>query len=177
MHCINDKIPGWMSRAELIWLHAQALDMASVAEIGCWRGRSTYALLTGCLGPVYAIDHWKGDPNDESQRQEAYMHDIFSEFMQNVGWFNNLRVMRMSSEMASMEFDNTGASVEMLFIDGDHTQQAAGEDLRMWMGKCTKLLCGHDLDITGVEKALEQYEVKWQHGPGSIWYAYKGEGF
>jgi hypothetical protein len=40
-------IPGWMTEDELRWLHETAKSMASVVEIGCYQGRSTFALLQG----------------------------------------------------------------------------------------------------------------------------------
>ena len=41
----------------LQWLYTQALTMRNVAEVGVWKGGTTWTLLTACPGPVYAVDH------------------------------------------------------------------------------------------------------------------------
>jgi len=66
-----EKIDGAMGREDLEWLHDTAKRMASVVEVGCWKGRSTYALLAGCLGPVYAVDHWEGATLQEAAAVKA----------------------------------------------------------------------------------------------------------
>ena len=47
-----------MYPAELEWLYKAAKRMKSIVEIGSWQGRSTYVLLSGCQGPVMAVDKW-----------------------------------------------------------------------------------------------------------------------
>ena len=49
---------GWMYPEELEWLYEAAKRMNSIVEIGSWQGRSTYVLLSGCRGPVVAVDKW-----------------------------------------------------------------------------------------------------------------------
>lgn len=93
-------IQGWMNDEELQWLYTQARRMESVVEIGCWRGRSTHALLSGCPGIVNAVDHWKGSPDERAAGQphhDAMSQDIYAQFMANVGQFPNLKVFRMES--------------------------------------------------------------------------------
>jgi hypothetical protein len=73
---------GWMSPDHLEWLSAQAAQMESVAEVGSLRGRSSFALLTACKGPVYCIDPWPGGKYDS--------------FMEACGHFPNLVAIRGS---------------------------------------------------------------------------------
>lgn len=178
MHCINERLPGWMSTSELIWLHMNAMQSSSVVEIGCWKGRSTYALLTGCQGTVYAVDHFKGSPSEiDTNHAEAKTGDIFADFMANVGWFPNLNVMKMSSMMAARQFDDLRATADMVFIDGEHTYDAVLQDVNTWMQYTTRILCGHDSLFPEVEAALGASNVLWHRGSGSIWYSIKGEDF
>ena len=178
MHCINPRLPGWMSVDELVWLHAQAIHASSVVEIGSWKGRSTYALLTGCLGSVYAVDHFKGSPSElETNHSEALTRDIFADFMANVGYFHNLRVMRMTSADAAQNFVDEDIFAEMIFIDGEHTKESVLNDLKLWMPRCSKLLCGHDVNFDGVRDALAELSIHTHQGPGSIWYAKRGEDY
>jgi hypothetical protein len=160
----ENKIEGWMTQGELDWLYSKSQQMDSVAEIGSWKGRSTFALLSGCKGPVYAIDHFQGDPNSERQKV-AKEEDIYEVFMKNVAHFPNLKVMRMSSLEAADKMD--GNKIEMVFIDGNHDD--ASSDIQTWLPKTTKLICGHDYNRESVRKAVEEKfgEVKTFQ---SIWF-------
>ena len=58
----ENRITGFMSEPELTQLYKWACECESIVEIGSWRGRSTHALLSGCKGKVYAVDHFGGNP-------------------------------------------------------------------------------------------------------------------
>src|SRR6266403_1963885 len=62
---------GWMTPVELAWLRETASTMTSVVEIGVLRGRSAFALCTGCPGPVYGIDPWDDVGNHAYPAVEA----------------------------------------------------------------------------------------------------------
>lgn len=136
-----DGISGWMSKQELDWLAKSAKEMGSIVEIGCWKGRSTKVLLENCPGTVYAVDHFLGNPSDITGVM-AEKQDVYAQFIQNVGGFENLRVLRMSSEEAAGTVD--GDRFDMVFVDGDHTSHGVKQDLELWVPKCKKLICGHD---------------------------------
>jgi len=166
---VNTQIPGWMSEEELKWLYNKASKFQSIVEIGSWAGRSTYSLLSGCPGTVTAIDHFLGTPSElETTHAEAKISDVYDAFMSNVGHFSNLEVLKMDSTSASEQF--VDKSVEMIFIDGDHTYDAVLADLKVWVPKCSRFLCGHDRDFTAVEQALKDFGIVYKEGPGSIWY-------
>ena len=68
---------------------------------------STYALLNGCHGPVYAVDHWLGSPNElDAAHKEAKTQDIYAQFMANVGHFKNLVVRKMDSVTAAAHLND-----------------------------------------------------------------------
>lgn len=130
----NDPTPGmhiwgWMNPVELTWLGEQSATMDSVVEIGCLHGRSAFALLTGCPGPVFCIDPW----NDAG----------FNSFMGNCGHFENLRAIREASPDAASN-PIVPDMVDMTFIDGDHHYDSVMADIQCWLPKTTKLICGHD---------------------------------
>lgn len=120
---------GWMSPEELVWLGARAAEMGSVAEIGCLHGRSAFALLTCCPGPVYCVDPW----NDEAEAS-------YPSFMGACGHFPNVRPIRGFSPAAAALVPD----VDMTFIDGAHSFAAVLADLAAWLPKTRRLLCGHD---------------------------------
>lgn len=137
---------GWMSPAELRWLGETAATMGSVAEIGCLHGRSAFALLTACPGPVYCVDPWN-DAADHS----------YASFLSYCGHFPNLVAVRAFSPAAA----ELVPDVDMVFIDGDHDYDAVIADIDAWLPKTRRLICGHDYQNTdggfpGVAQAVHE---------------------
>jgi nitrogen regulatory protein PII-like uncharacterized protein len=160
-----------MTEAELEWLRDAAACSESVLEIGTWKGRSTAALAAGCSGRVVTVDHFQGSPSEvETDQAEALTNDLFAEAVTNLCGFVNVEILRMSSmeageRLAEERFD-------MVFIDGEHTEEAVRMDLDLWGGSASRLLCGHDRTLPGVAAALEGLSVN--DGPDSIWWMNRG---
>jgi hypothetical protein len=135
-----------MSPAELTWLGDQAAGMGSVAEIGVLHGRSAFALLTACDGPVYCVDPWD-DVGDH----------CYGSFLGYCGHFPNLHAVRGYSPAAASEVPD----VDMTFIDGDHEYESVVADIECWLPKTRKLICGHDYQnadggFPGVKRAVDE---------------------
>jgi hypothetical protein len=158
-------IEGWMTDEELGFLHAAATTVGSVAEIGSWKGRSTFALLSGCAGPVYAVDHWRGSEGErEGPHAEAVTGDVYAQFRDNVGHFANLRAVMASSVAGASAVPD----VDMVFIDGGHTYAEVVADIRTWRPKARRILCGHDHHMPDVARAVAD-ELGAVSVVGSIW--------
>ena len=151
-------IQGWMGDGkELPWLFDTASKMRSVVEIGCWRGRSTHAILSGCPGPVWAVDHFLGCPLErDSNHADAKDQDIRAQFLANVGMFPNLKLLAMESGDAA-EHLGPGFRVDMVFIDAAHEYADVRRDLELWAPKARRIVSGHDFQATGVNKAVLEY--------------------
>lgn len=121
---------GWMRTPELLWLGEQAAQMRSVVEVGSLHGRSAFALLTACAGPVYCIDPWDDDHNLSA-----------TSFLEGCGHFPNVRPIQGLSPAAGAEIDG---DVDMVFIDGDHSRASIAADIKHWLPRTRKLICGHD---------------------------------
>lgn len=161
-------IDGWMGYDELQWLFETAMLMGSIVEVGSWEGRSTHALLSGCKGTVFAVDHFKGSPTErDSNHVKAKTTDIRRLFDGNVGTFPNLKVLEMDSAEAAATFADK--SIDMVFIDGDHSYEYVKTDLLSWLPKCRVLLCGHDASQDGVPRALREILGEVKIEVGSIW--------
>ena len=165
---------GWMAPEEMKFLEDSAATFPDVVEIGSWKGKSTGALLKGSAssgGTVCAVDHFNGSPTDESEGF-ATVQDVYAQFMAHVGNASNLNVMRMSSKDAAPYFDT--ASVDMVFIDADHSYEACSRDIDMWLPKIKfgGQICGHDYDVcSGVKQAVdERFEADKIGHIGSIWF-------
>lgn len=167
-------IPGWMGLEEMRWLYNRAKLMDSVVEIGSWQGHTTHALLSACPhGIVYAVEHFKGSPTERNgPHHDAEIRDIGRDFFRNVGHFDNLYLMEMSSVEAAEQFADL--SVDMVFIDGGHDYDSVSKDILFWWPKCRRLMCGHDVAQDGVPRAIKEFEDRHQlttkRGEGSLWY-------
>lgn len=124
------QIWGWMTIAELKWLHTQAKRMDSIVEVGSLRGRSAFALATACKGTVHCID-----PFDDAGGH------CLPAFMENVGYLPNVHTIKGYSPAVVTEVPG---DVDMVFIDGDHSRAGITADIDAWLPKTRKLICGHD---------------------------------
>lgn len=152
-HYCND-LEGWMNVRELNWLHDRAKEMNSIVELGSWKGKSTHALCCGCPGTVTAVDHFKGSEQErEGAHKEAGEKDIYQIFKDNTACFKNLAVLRMESLKVAEEWDNS----DMVFIDSGHTYEEVKADIKAWLPKTKKLICGHDYtNFIGVQQAVNE---------------------
>lgn len=96
---------------------------------------------------------------------------MYNQFMENMKGFNNLKVCRMSSLEAAEKFPDK--SFDMTFVDGGHTKKEVKADIRAWLPKTRKLICGHDYSDVwpDVKRAVDE-----EMGPvevcDSIWFKY-----
>lgn len=167
---LTTNIPGLITQNEFQWLYEKAHGMETILEIGAWKGKSTFSLLSGCKGIVWSVDHFRGSPLEingaEREAQDGKIKDIF---LQNVGHFSNLHLLEMDSLDAVKQFKEK--SIDMIFIDGDHRLEAVRLDLKVWYPICKKLFCGHDYDPghPGVVQAVDELGMNVVVGPDWIW--------
>lgn len=153
----DNNIKGWMSVEELTFLYETAKEMKDVVEIGSYKGRSTKALIESGT-KVIAIDNWKGN-NDLRVTDKDYQ-----EFLKNTKGSDNLTTIVGDSVESAKYID----SVDMVFLDGDHTYDGVKRDIKAWLPKAKKLLCGHDYDLPEVKQAVDE-ALKIDKVTGSIW--------
>src|SRR6202140_897594 len=146
-----ETIEGWMFRPELEALYDWALEMDSIVEVGSWKGRSTYVLCKGSKGTVTAVDTFQGSPHDAEhmRRVAAAGGSTFGEFSLNLIDCDNLTVLRKESVLAA-EFHT---DVDMVFIDAGHSYEECLADLKAWLPRTKKLICGHDAQFPSVQRA------------------------
>jgi hypothetical protein len=165
-------IPGWMEPDELQWLYDRASEMDSVVEIGCYQGRSTFALLQGCKGPVYAVDPWIDIMRNGSDNLALFLANLCRR-LDLSAWRRLIPVLLPSAEAALAVDAHARSRFDMVFIDGDHSYESVKQDIELWLPKTRKLICGHDFgnpDYPGVEKAVvERFGDAVTRGPGLIW--------
>jgi hypothetical protein len=146
-------IQGWMAINELRWLAETAATMESAIEVGCWKGRSTYAIASACQGQVLCVDTWKG--SSEEEHKEAARKDVYSDWKRNVLGLDNVIPLRMTSLEAAIHAPES----DMVFIDASHKYEDVLADIAAWLPKAKKIICGHDYMDTkhpGVRKAVDE---------------------
>jgi hypothetical protein len=177
------KIPGWMSDAELTWLAKQAKSHYIIAEIGSWRGRSTRALADNAAGRVFVIDMWwdtmfgfEGDKWWQNEQEMRSREDwLFLEFLKNLAPHIGRRVapFRLESANAAKLFRGVFA-FDMIFLDADHEYESVKADIEAWQPLLAAggLLCGHDYSPsrTGVIRAVGELVPHFKI-VDTIWYA------
>jgi predicted O-methyltransferase YrrM len=160
-------IEGWMLPIEMQFLYSTAKNMGSVIELGSWKGRSTHAIASGCSGPVYAIDHWKGSIRDATE-ELAKHEDVFAVFKENMKQFKNIIIVNKNIDDAV----NDAPDADMVFIDAEHNYEAIRRDIINWLPKAKKMICGHDYSTTfpGVVKAVSEIIGEPDGVQGTIWF-------
>lgn len=176
------KLPqGWMKKAERHWLAQQGAKVNSLAvEVGCFRGRSTLALVSFFgTGKLYAVDTWVGPPDGLGQ---AYIYvdagDVHAEFVRNLTPEIRAGVvvpLRMNSLQGAAEIarrHGTGC-LDFAFIDADHRYPAVHADILAYLPLMRPggILAGHDYSerFPGVQQAVDELLPGAVKGPGSIW--------
>jgi hypothetical protein len=175
-------IEGWMQKGELFWLYLMAKDMGSVAEVGIWKGKGTHALASGCKGQIHSIDNFKFAPTEEYLGfSEKFLIpfagepslDIEKMFKHSTKDLPNVELIKMDSVSAAEKFANN--SVDMIWLDAGHDYSSVMADIKAWLPKCKKMLCGHDYDHESVRRALFDSHLlvaqPWDNS--RIWYVVK----
>lgn len=184
-HAATDELPeGWMGRKPSKWLSHEARRHKRIVEVGVWKGRTTALLAKHSKksARIWAVDHWKGTPDDENQhalyseQADATGEAVFAEFARNLsGHIRSGRVIpvRMGSiEAAKYLFEAFGPTFDMVFIDADHRYEAVHEDILAYSEILAPggLLCGHDYSERwpGVVRAVDEL-LPHREKYSSIW--------
>ena len=173
-------IAGWFAhenQRELFRL-IQQHDIRTVAEIGSFMGLSA-VWFAQRVEHVYCIDTWFEGATYESEnnlvgtlRRWELPRDFFSIFRDNVmrsGVWHKITPIRGNSCHVSDEVP----TVDLVYIDGDHSYEGCHRDILTYREKATKILCGDDYtermesDGTGKTPAFGVIEAVNELLPGA----------
>lgn len=131
-------IDGWLSLREGVFLYKLSSGLpnnSNIVEIGSFKGKSTIWLASGVSNNesrVYSIDPHLGSMEIKNEYGSI---NTFSEFQKNIENANLAKIItsiRKESVSAANEFDE---KIDLLFIDGSHTFDAARTDFLLWSKK------------------------------------------
>jgi hypothetical protein len=134
--------PRWFSGA-LIFAQqvAEAADAAVFVELGAWKGRSA-----ACMGveiansgkriDFHSVDHWRGTAGESAHESDpdlraGTLYECYLRNIQPVAAY--VKPLKADSAGAASHFPD--GSVDFLYVDADHTEQAVLRDLAAWWPK------------------------------------------
>jgi len=163
---------------------------SSVVEVGSWKGGSAYVMLstakrTGNPIKFFFIDPWDYSPGAVEKELEdmAEGRNIFEEFTKKLSPFRGkYKAIQDSSVNASKRF--LAGSLDMVFVDGDHTREGCLADIKAWYPKVCPggIICGHDYGRKkyGVTEAVNEFfagtEFNIENPARSMWRVIKPGG-
>ena len=158
-------IHGWFDFQDLYKALAERIpNGGTFAEVGSWLGRSLgafseYAKQAGKKINLHAIDTFVGEPGNEVHEAVLKAHGgsvekAFRANMKALGLNGELTVHPADSALAAARFDD--GSLDAVFIDADHSEEAVARDIAAWLPKVKRggVIAGHDVDELGVAKAV-----------------------
>lgn len=116
------------------------------AEIGIWRGRLSWLLLSRPDLTLFMVDNWKGIPElahlgygDEHQPENKAVAMEKTDFAAD-----RRHILHLDSTKAAETVDD--GSLDFVFIDADHSYGGVSSDIKVWSPKLRAgcLLGGHD---------------------------------
>jgi predicted O-methyltransferase YrrM len=135
---------------------------AVLLEVGSYLGASACFLAAatkeqGGKARVYCVDTWQNQGMSEGPR------DTWEEFHRNIRPFASCIIpLRGDSETVARGFDRT---IDLLFLDGDHSYEACSRDVRGWLPRLKKrgTVVFHDYGwAEGVRRAVDEWVVPSQ---------------
>ena len=135
-----------------------------MAEVGSWLGTGSTQVFLKELDPfsdteLFCIDTWRGSGNVQRHLDFVARYDAYGTFLKNAAQAKSrtrLTPMQMTSIAAAATFAD--ATLDFVFIDADHSYEAAKADIAAWKSKVKPggILCGHDceLRVTAANRAI-----------------------
>lgn len=125
---------GWFGNAEYIDLVLKGRRVETVIEVGSWLGCSTRYIAAAIAdnGVVYAIDTWRGSPQEELHQKDPRLATLYQQFLSNVihaGLTNKIIPFRMDSGEAARALN---VKADFIYLDGAHDTQSVLRDITVW---------------------------------------------
>jgi len=157
------------------WLADRASHAERIVEVGVLSGRTTKRMAKATRGTIWAVDHWRGVPDDPIQapiypridRTEARFRRRLAPWIKS----GRVLVLRMGSESAAALLLAThGRVFDLVFLDADHRYEAVHADILAWLPLVRPggILSGHDLNWPGVRRAVEELLPGYRDAAGGF---------
>lgn len=148
-------------------------------ELGVARAETTAYLLDNCpnIKTYYAVDPWQPYQDWNGPIDANMIGSMKAAAMSNIADHEKkVKIIEDYSHNAAKKIKDN--SLDFIFIDGDHSHEAALFDMTTFWPKVKSggLFAGHDAGMATVDKALETFRIS--HGietpinycPNQCWY-------
>jgi predicted O-methyltransferase YrrM len=162
--------PKWKRWDFLAWL-VTLNGWETGAELGLWRGKTTAHLLSKCPTlRLVGVDLWA--PLGDGGVYEDWDHVGHERGCREAcaPFGDRLTIIKDWTAKAADKVPD--ASLDFVFIDADHTEKGAREDIAAWLPKvkATGWILGHDINWPGVRKAVDDLLPGYLIGPNVVWF-------
>lgn len=144
-------------------LASQIPENGTMVEIGTFRGRSLCSIsdiIKQRKINVIAIDTFEGTPTEVSELNGYYENeDILSQFQNNIQRFGISEFVTIyKGDGAEYAKNLPDHSLDLVFIDADHSYEAVKRDIDSWKNKVKfeGILAGHDILWDSVKQATDE---------------------
>lgn len=140
------------------------------AEIGVNRGGTTFYLLRQCPDfEIIAVDNWAQDNpiyGDMTETRRA--------FLEEARRYGD-RCVVFEGDSAKMAQAVVDESLDMCFVDCDHSYESVVADIAAWAPKVKKggYVMGHDIDFPEVARAVKDTYGTWTELDDDVWMVVK----
>jgi len=148
-------------------------DGGTVVEVGVWQGETSCKYIPFVMekrGKVILVDWFKGNPGHPAGLPHGFdgigsigSGSIEENLKHNIDVLGvNSQTTILSGDSAECAKDIPNNSVDIVFIDADHTHDKVLADLTAYFPKLKKsgILTGHDLNHKGVISAVTEFMNK-----------------
>lgn len=188
-HNYYRNINGWFDFKNFYNFIVENFDNATFVEIGTWKGKSLMYLAekvkeSGKNIKIIGIDTFEGSESTPTMGDNVEMQSISSDYLYET-YLKNIEplkdiitTIRGDSRVVYKQFADQ--SIDVLFIDGDHSYEAVKKDIELWFPKVKigGIISGHDyteLYGYGVVKAVKElfFKNKIKTFKPFVWYLKK----
>ena len=187
-------VKGWVSPAQITFYQKQAgkIKNGIIVEVGVYGGASILGIVDICIkngNKIYAIDPWELNTNsngEELSEKQNKLHLLtenlkkvriqLEKVVKDLEYSNTLILVQNYSSKVVVNFKDK--SVDLAFIDGNHSYNSVKEDIGLWLPKMKEggVLWGDDYAWKSVRVAVNDFcdknNIK-HNNDGRSWYIVK----
>ena len=127
----------------------------SAVEVGTFSGENA-VIMAQYFKSVVTVDPWANGYDKDDHASNADMAEVEKKYFERIANFSNITHMKLTSLEGAKKFDD--ASLDFVYLDGDHQTEAVVADIDAWKPKVRSggILAGHDINMEKVYNALNQ---------------------